>query len=167
MSNEQILRTKIVKVEIPDGVNVVFGQSHFVKTVEDLYETLVTSSPTLKFGIAFCEASGKRLIRSDGNNPELIEMAEKSAFDIGCGHTFLVFLRDGFPVNVLNRIKSVDEVCRIFCATANALQVIVVETEQGRGVQAVIDGETPLGVETDNDRQDRIEFLRKIGYKRH
>lgn len=167
MSNEQILRTKIVKVEIPDGVNVVFGQSHFVKTVEDLYETLVTSSPTLKFGIAFCEASGKRLIRSDGNNPELIEMAEKSAFDIGCGHTFLIFLRDGFPVNVLNRIKSVDEVCRIFCATANALQVIVVETEQGRGVQAVIDGETPLGVETDNDRQDRIEFLRKIGYKRH
>ncbi len=167
MSIEQILRTKIVKVEIPNGVNVIFGQSHFVKTVEDLYEALVTSSPGLKFGIAFCEASGKRLIRSDGNSPDLIEMAEKSAFDIGCGHTFLIYLREGFPVNVLNRIKMVEEVCHIFCATANALQVIVVETEQGRGVQAVVDGEIPLGIESESDRSDRADFLRKIGYKRH
>jgi len=166
MATDRGFREHIVKVHIPAGLNVVFGMSHFIKTVEDLYETLITSSPSLKFGLAFCEASGKRLVRSDGNDPELIEMAEKAAFDIGCGHTFVVYLRDGFPVNVLGRIKSLDEVCRIFCATANALQVIVAETDQGRGALGVIDGQTPLGIEEDEDKQERLAFLRKIGYKR-
>jgi len=166
MGTDRGFREHVVKVDIPDGLNVVFGMSHFIKTTEDLYETLVTSSPSLKFGLAFCEASAKRLVRTDGNDPELIEMAEKAAFDIGCGHTFIVYLRDGFPINVLGRIKGLDEVCRIFCATANALQVIVAETDQGRGVLGVIDGQTPLGIEEDEDKQERLAFLRKIGYKR-
>jgi adenosine/AMP kinase len=166
MATDRGFREHIVKVNIPEGLNVVFGMSHFIKTVEDLYETLIASSPSLKFGLAFCEASAKRLVRSDGNDPELIEMAEKAAFDIGCGHTFIVYLRDGFPVNVLGRIRNLDEVCRIFCATANALQVIVAETDQGRGVLGVIDGQTPLGIEEDSDKKERLAFLRKIGYKR-
>jgi adenosine/AMP kinase len=166
MNNEPIYRSKKVRVNIPEGVNVIFGQTHFIKTVEDLYEALKTSSMSLKFGIAFCEASGKRLIRSDGNSNELIEMAEKAAFDIGAGHTFIVYLKDGFPVNVLNQLKSVPEVCHIYCATANQLQVLVAETDLGRGVIAVIDGEPPLGIETDDDKAERKEFLRKIGYKR-
>ena len=143
MATDRGFREHIVKVTIPDGLNVVFGMSHFIKTVEDLYETLIASSPSLKFGLAFCEASAKRLVRTDGNDPELIEMAEKAAFDIGCGHSFIVYLRDGFPINVLGRIKGLDEVCRIFCATANALQVIVAETDQGRGVLGVIDESAP------------------------
>lgn len=163
---DRTYKEHVVNVEIPEGSNVVFGMSHFIKTVEDLYETLVTSSPTLKFGIAFCEASAKRLIRTDGNDPELIKMAQAAAYDVGCGHTFFVFMRDGFPINVLGRIKNVDEVCRVFCATANALQVIVAETDQGRGVLGVIDGQTPLGIETDEDKQERLNFLRQIGYKR-
>jgi adenosine/AMP kinase len=166
MATDRGFREHIVKVNIPDGLNVVFGMSHFIKTVEDLYETLIASSPSLKFGLAFCEASAKRLVRTDGNDPELIEMAEKAAFDIGCGHTFIVYLCDGFPVNVLGRIRNLDEVCRIFCATANALQVIVAETDQGRGVLGVIDGQTPLGIEEDSDKKERLAFLRKIGYKR-
>ncbi|PWB72521.1 adenosine monophosphate-protein transferase [candidate division GN15 bacterium] len=161
-----MLKTKTVKVEIGDGENVVFGQSHFIKTVEDLYEALVTASPTIKFGIAFCEASGKRLVRHDGNDPALIEKAAKAAFDIGCGHTFIIYMKDGFPVNVLNRIKEIQEVCRVFCATANPLQVIVMESSQGRGVMAVIDGEPPVGIETAEDQTERREFLRKIRYKR-
>ncbi len=156
----------VVDVDIPEGLNVVFGMSHFIKTVEDLYETLVSSSPSLKFGIAFCEASQKRLVRSDGNDNQMIEMAEKAAFDVGCGHTFIVFMREGFPINVLGRIKQVDEVCRIFCATANPLEVLVAETHQGRGVLGVIDGQTPLGIETDDDKKERVAFLRQIGYKR-
>ncbi|MDH3890687.1 MAG: adenosine-specific kinase [candidate division Zixibacteria bacterium] len=159
-------KTKIVQVEIPADANVIFGMSHFIKTVEDLYEALVSSSMSLKFGIAFCEASMKRLIRTDGNNPELIEMASSAAFDVACGHTFFIYLRDGFPINVLNRVKAVPEVCRIFCATANPLQVLIAETNQGRGVLGVIDGETPLGIETDDDKAERVEFLKKIGYKR-
>jgi len=159
-------RQHLVKVDIPEGLNMVFGQSHFIKTVEDLYETLVAASPSLKFGIAFCEASQKRLVRTDGNNLELIEMAQNAAFDVACGHTFFIYLRDGFPINVLDRIKKVDEVCRIFCATANPLEVIVAETSLGRGVLGVIDGQAPVGIETDEDRQERKEFLRKIGYKR-
>ncbi len=157
---------KIFRVPVPDGTNVIFGQSHFIKTVEDVYEALVSSSPTLKFGIAFCEASGKRLIRSDGNNAELIQLAEKAAQEIGAGHTFFIYMKDGFPVNILNRVKEVQEVCCIFCATANPLQVIVAESEQGRGIMGVIDGETPLGIEKDTDKKERVEFLRKIGYKR-
>lgn len=159
-------KTKIVRVAIPSDCNVVFGQSHFIKTVEDLYERLITASPTLKFGIAFCEASQKRLIRTDGNSEELVTLAARAAFDVGCGHTFFVYVKDGYPINVLGRIKECDEVCRIFCATANLLEVIVVETRQGRGVLGVVDGETPLGVETDDDKKERQEFLRRIGYKR-
>lgn len=159
-------KTKIVKVDIPADTNIIFGQTHFIKTVEDLYEALATASPSLKFGIAFCEASQKRLIRTDGNSPELIKMASEAAFDIACGHTFMIYLRDGFPINVLGRIKDVDEVCRIFCATANPLEVLVAETSLGRGVLAVVDGDTPIGIETDDDKKERVEFLRKIGYKR-
>lgn len=163
---ESGFKTKIVQVDIPADTNVIFGMSHFIKTVEDLYETLVSSSTSLKFGIAFCEASMKRLIRTDGNDPELIEMAGTAAFDVACGHSFFIYLRDGFPINVLNRVKAVPEVCCIFCATANPLQVLVAETKQGRGVLGVIDGETPLGIETDDDRTERVAFLKKIGYKR-
>jgi adenosine/AMP kinase len=166
MSNESSLRTRLVRIVVPEGVNVIFGQSHFIKTVEDLYETLVSSSLTLKFGIAFCEASGKRLVRTDGNDPEMISLAQGAAFDVACGHTFFVHLKDGFPVNVLNRVRAVDEVCRIFCATANPLQVIVAESDQGRGVMGVIDGQPPTGIETDEDKAERLAFLRKIGYKR-
>lgn len=159
-------KTKIVKVEVPSDCNVIFGHTHFIKTVEDLYEALVTSSPSIKFGIAFCEASQKRLIRTDGNSQDLIELASRAAFDVACGHSFFIYLKEGFPINVLGRIKDVDEVCRIFCATANPLEVIVAETKLGRGVLAIIDGEPPVGIETENDQKERNEFLRKIGYKR-
>ncbi|MEK7775542.1 MAG: adenosine-specific kinase [Candidatus Zixiibacteriota bacterium] len=160
------IRTKLLSVTIPVGANVIFGQSHFIKTVEDIYETLISSSPTIKFGVAFCEASGKRLVRSDGNSQELIEAAEVAAFDVACGHTFFIFLRDGFPINVLGRIKAVDEVCRIFCATANPLEVVVAESPQGRGVLGVIDGEPPAGIEEEFDKAERHALLRKFGYKR-
>jgi adenosine/AMP kinase len=161
-----LFKTHLVKVDIPEGLNVIFGMSHFIKTVEDLYETLAESTPSLKFGIAFCEASQKRLIRTDGNDEEMTKRASQAAFDIACGHSFVIFLKDGFPINVLNRIKNCSEVVRIFCATANPLEVLVAETEQGRGVLGVIDGQTPLGIETDDDRRERMEFLRKINYKR-
>ena len=161
-----IHKTKIISIEIPADCNIIFGQSHFVKTVEDLYETLVASSPTLKFGVAFCEASQKRLVRTDGNDEELITLAGKAAFDVGCGHTFFIYLKDGFPINVLPRVRNIDEVVRIFCATANPLEVIVAETRQGRGVLGVVDGEIPLGIETEKDKEDRKKFLRTIGYKR-
>ena len=155
----------VVGVEIPDGVNLIFGQSHFIKTVEDLYEALVGSSPHLRFGIAFCEASGPRLVRRAGNDADLVDLAVRNASAIGAGHSFVVFLREGFPVNVLNQVKSVPEVCRVYCATANPVQVIVAETEQGRGVLGVIDGGSPLGVEDENDERDRRSLLRDIGYK--
>jgi len=154
-----------VTVEKPEDMNFLLGHSHFIKTVEDLHETLAESSPTLKFGIAFCEASGPRLVRRSGNDPELIDIAVRNAQAIGAGHSFIVFLRDGFPVNVLNAVKSVSEVCRVFCATANPTQVLVAETEQGRGIVGVVDGEPPLGVETDDDERDRKELLRRFGYK--
>jgi adenosine/AMP kinase len=166
MTANSSFREHIVKVDIPEGLNVIFGQAHFIKTVEDLYETLVSAAPGLKFGLAFCEASQQRLVRTDGNDDELIELAQKAAFDCGCGHTFFIFLCDGFPVNVLGRVRNVDEVCRIFCATANPLQVIVAETDLGRGVLGVVDGLPPLGIETDEDKTERIAFLKKIGYKR-
>lgn len=166
MGVSSVYREHVVDVKIPEGINLIFGQTHFIKTVEDIYEALVSSSPSLRFGIAFCEASQKRLVRTDGNDADLTEMAQRAAFDVGCGHTFFVFLRDGFPINVLGRVRNVDEVCRIFCATANPLQVIVAETGQGRGVLGVVDGEPPIGIETDEDRKERVEFLRKIGYKR-
>lgn len=159
-------RTELVPIAMPADCNLVFGQSHFIKTIEDLYEALVTSGIGIKFGIAFCEASGKRLIRTDGNDAEMIAAATSAAKAVGAGHTFFVYMKAGFPINVLNRIKETQEVCRIFCATANPLQVIVAVSEQGRGVLGVIDGEPPLGVEADADKKERVEFLRKIGYKR-
>jgi len=159
-------RAHLVKIDIPEGLNIVFGMSHFIKTVEDMYETLIEASPGLKFGIAFCEASQKRLIRTDGNDEDMIKKASQAAFDVGCGHTFIVSLKDGFPINVLNRIKNLSEVVRIFCATANPVDVLVAETDQGRGVMSVVDGYPPLGIETDEDKKERADFLRKIGYKR-
>lgn len=160
------VKIDVVKVEIPEGTNVIIGQSHFIKTVEDLYETLTSSSPTLKFGIAFCEASGKRLIRWDGNDEDLIKKAQETAMKIGAGHTFVIYIKNGYPINVLNRIKNVEEVVRIFAATANPLQVLVAETDQGRGVIGVVDGYTPLGIEGDAEIKERKELLRKFGYKR-
>ena len=155
----------IVPVDVPDGVNLIFGQSHFIKTVEDLYEALVGSSPHLRFGLAFCEASGPRLVRRAGNDPGLVDLAVQHALAIGAGHSFIVFLREGFPVNVLNQVKAVPEVCGIYCATANPVQVLVAETEQGRGVLGVVDGAAPLGVEDEGDEADRRAVLRDIGYK--
>jgi len=155
----------VVPVAVPDGANLIFGQSHFIKTVEDLYEALVGSSPHLRFGLAFCEASGARLVRRAGNDSGLVELAVQNALAIAAGHSFIVFLREGFPVNVLNQVKAVPEVCGIYCATANPVQVLVAETEQGRGVLGVIDGETPLGVEDEGDEADRRTLLRDIGYQ--
>lgn len=163
---EANFKTKIVRIDIPADCNLIFGQSHFIKTVDDIYETLISSSTSLKFGVAFCEASQQRLIRTDGNDDELIGLASSAAFDVGCGHTFFIMLRSGFPINVLDRVKRVEEVCGIFCATANPLEVLVAETKQGRGVLGVIDGGTPLGIETDEDKEVRRNFLKEIGYKR-
>lgn len=155
----------VVPVPVPDEVNVILGQAHFIKTVEDLYETLVASSPYLRFGLAFCEASGPRLVRRAGNDSELVDLAVRHASAIGAGHAFIVFLSKGFPVNVLNQLKMVPEVCRIYCATANPVEVLVAETEQGRGVLGVVDGSVPLGVETDEDERHRKALLRDLGYK--
>jgi adenosine/AMP kinase len=154
-----------VEIEKPEDVNVILGQSHFIKTIDDVYEALVGTGPHLLFGIAFCEASGPCLVRRAGNDEELISLAVANASAIGAGHSFIVFLREGFPVNVLNQLKQVPEVCRIYCATANPVEVIVVETERGRGIAGVVDGESPRGVETDEDVVARHELLRKIGYK--
>jgi len=154
-----------VTVEKPEELNVIVGQAHFIKTVEDLHEALAGAVPQLRFGIAFCESSGPRLVRRSGNDPELIELATRNALAIGAGHSFIVFLRDGFPVNVLNQVKLVPEVCRIYCATANPIQVIVGETTAGRGILGVVDGGSPLGVETEPDVEARKKLLRQIGYK--
>ncbi len=155
-----------VEMEMPEGCNVILGMTHFIKSVEDLYEALVTSVPGIKFGLAFCEASGPCLVRYDGTDPELIETAKRNALMLGCGHSFLIYLRNAYPINVLNRIKQVQEVCSIFAATANPLEVIVVETEQGRGILGVVDGYRSKGVETEADTAHRREFIQKIGYKR-
>ncbi|MDA8296637.1 MAG: adenosine-specific kinase [Actinomycetota bacterium] len=159
------MEIELVAIDNPDALNVIVGQSHFIKTVEDLHEALVGTSPHLRFGIAFCEASGKRLIRHSGNDEELVALAVRNAQAIGAGHHFVVFLREGFPVNVLNALKAVPEVCRIFCATANRLQVIVATSDQGRGILGVIDGEVPLGIEAEDDQAERRELLRSFGYK--
>jgi len=155
-----------VRLEIPEGANLILGQRHFIKTVEDLYEVLATTVPQMKFGIAFNEASGPCLTRLEGNDPDLRAVAQRNATAIGAGHIFVILLRDGYPINVLNRIKDVPEVCSIFCATANPVEVVVAQTEQGRGVLGVIDGSSPKGVESDENARARREFLRKIGYKR-
>ncbi|MBI5001036.1 MAG: adenosine-specific kinase [Euryarchaeota archaeon] len=159
------MKTSIVKIEKPDDVNFILGQSHFIKTVEDIYEAMVNSVPGAKFGIAFCEASGDRKLRFEGTDPEMLELARKNALAIGAGHSFIVFMRGCYPVNVLNAIKMVPEVCGIFCASANPVEVVVAESEQGRGILGVIDGQTPFGVEDEKDKEWRKSFLRKIGYK--
>lgn len=155
----------VVAVKKPEELNVIVGQAHFIKTVEDLHEALAGAVPQLRFGIAFCEASGPRLVRRSGNDPGLLELATRNALAIGAGHSFIVFLRDGFPLNVLNQVKLVPEVCRIYCATANPVQVIVAETMAGRGILGVVDGESPLGVESDSDVTARKQLLREMGYK--
>jgi adenosine/AMP kinase len=160
------MELKTVKIEKPDMTNFILGQTHFIKTVEDIHEAVTTAVPGIKFGLAFCEASGKCLIRWTGSDPALIELAQKNAQAIAAGHTFILFLGDGFyPINVLNVIKVVPEVCHIFCATANPTEVIVVETGQGRGILGVVDGFSPKGVEGDDDIAWRKGFLRQIGYK--
>jgi len=160
------VETKIVPLEFPEGSNIILGQSHFIKTVEDLYEILISGAPGMKFGLAFCEASGPCLIRADGNDNELKAVAVKMAEDVGAGHSFAVVMKDGFPINVLNAVKGCPEVCRIYCATANSVEVVVAETAQGRGILGVIDGESPKGVEGAADVEARRGFLRTIGYKR-
>ena len=155
----------VVEIEKPEDVNLVLGQAHFIKTVDDVHEALAGSSPHLRFGLAFCESSGPRLIRRSGNDAELVKLAVENLRAIGAGHAFLVFLREGFPVNVLNQLKQVPEVCRIFCATANPVQVIVAETTLGRGILGIVDGSSPLGVEDDGDVLARRELLRRLGYK--
>lgn len=155
-----------VAIEKPEEINFILGQSHFIKTVEDLHEALVGSAPGIKFGLAFCEASGKCLVRWSGTDPEMIELAKKNAQALGAGHSFIIFLGAGFfPVNVLNQVKAVPEVCHVFCATANPVQVILAETQQGRGILGVVDGSSPLGVEDDEGIAWRKGFLRMIGYK--
>jgi hypothetical protein len=155
----------VVAIDKPKDLNVILGQSHFVKTVEDLHEVLVGSSPHLRFGLAFCEASGKCLVRHSGNDPELEELAARNALALGAGHCFVVFVREGYPVNVLNQLKTVPEVCAIYCASANPVQVVLAETDLGRGILGVIDGSPPAGIETDEDVADRKSLLRAIGYK--
>jgi uncharacterized protein len=154
-----------VPIEMPEGVNVIIGQSHFIKTVEDVHEALVGASPHLKFGLAFCEASGPCLIRSSGNAEDLVELAARNAEAIGAGHSFIVYLREGYPINVLNAIKWVPEVCNIYCATANPVEVLVAQTDLGRGILGVVDGMPPSGIETSIDAADRRQLLRDIGYK--
>ncbi|SAK72351.1 Adenosine specific kinase [Caballeronia temeraria] len=155
-----------IAIDKPEDTNFILGQSHFIKTVEDLHEALVGAVPGIRFGLAFCEASGKRLVRTSGTDAHCIDMAAHNAQNIGAGHSFIIVLGDGFfPVNVLNTIKAVPEVCRIFCATANPTQVLVAQTDQGRGIVGVVDGLPPLGVETDEDVKWRKDLLRKIGYK--
>jgi len=156
---------EVVPLDKPDDVNVIVGQSHFIKTVEDLHEALVGVGGTLRFGVAFCEASGARLVRHTGNDDDLVDLAVSAAVAIGAGHCFVIMIRDGFPVNVLNQVKAVPEVCSVFCATANPVQLLVAVTEAGRGVTGVIDGEPPIGVETELDIADRKTLLRAIGYK--
>lgn len=158
---------KTVTIEKPLDLNFILGQSHFIKTVEDIYETLVTTVPGIKFGLAFCEASGKCLVRTTGTDPDMIELAQKNALAIGAGHSFIIFLGEGFfPINVLNAVKSVPEVCNIFCATANPVEVIIAEGDKGRrGILGVIDGFPPKGVEAEEDITWRKDFLRMIGYK--
>ncbi|MCL7388362.1 MAG: adenosine-specific kinase [Thaumarchaeota archaeon] len=159
------LKIDIVDVKVPEGCNIIFGITHFIKTVEDVYEAIVNSVPGAKFGLAFAEASGPCLIRHEGTDEELRRLAAETLLRIGCGHTFLIIMRNMYPINVMDKIKLVPEVCTILAATANPLQVIVVETEQGRGVMAVIDGYKSKGIEDEKDIEERRKFLRKIGYK--
>ncbi|MBN2857164.1 MAG: adenosine-specific kinase [Candidatus Delongbacteria bacterium] len=154
-----------VKLDFPEDANIILGQSHFIKTVEDIYEALVNTVPGIKFGIGFCEASGKCLVRFDGNDNDLSKLASENALRLSCGHSFIIIMKNAFPINVLQRIKDVPEVCGIFCATANPVEVLVAQTDQGRGIIGVIDGSKQTGIEGDEDKVWRKEFLRKINYK--
>ncbi len=159
------METKVVRIEVPEGTNIILGQSHFIKSVEDLHEAVVGAVPNAKFGIAFNESSGPCLVRVSGNDQELTNLAGKSALKVGAGHVFILFLKDAYPINILDKIKAVPEVCSIYAATANPIQVIVAETGQGRGILGIIDGSKPKDIETPKDVEDRKNFLRKIGYK--
>ncbi len=156
---------KTVKMEIPEGANIIIGQTHFIKTTEDLYEVMVNSSSQIKFGLAFCEASGPCLVRAEGNDDELKSLAIKNAQSLAAGHSFVILMKEGFPVNVLNAVKNCPEVCSIFCATANPVETIIAETSQGRGIMGIIDGFLPQGVESEKDLHARRRFLRNISYK--
>jgi len=160
-----MIEFKIVKIEPPKDCNVILGMAHFIKTTEDLYEALVNAVPTIKFGIGFCEASGPCLVRHEGNDAELRRLAAEKAFEIACGHSFVIYLKNAYPINVSDKIKNVPEVCTIFAATANPLDIIIAETQQGRGIVGVVDGLKSKGIETDENIKDRKEFLRQIGYK--
>jgi uncharacterized protein len=160
------MELKNIRLSVPEDCNIIIGQSHFIKTAEDLYEALITGCPHSRFGIAFCEASGPCLIRVEGNDEDLKKTAAENAMIVGAGHSFIIVMKDAFPINVLNAVKNCPEVCRIFCATANAVEVIAAETDQGRGILGVVDGFSPIGVETEGDVVERREFLRKIGYKK-
>jgi adenosine/AMP kinase len=160
-----MLEFRKVKVETPKDCNVIIGMSHFIKTVEDLYEALVNSVPGIRFGVGFCESSGPCLVRHEGNDDELRQLAKEKALEIGGGHIFIIFLKNAYPINVLDKIKSVPEVCTIYAATANPLEIIVAETEQGRGIVGVVDGSSSKGIETEDDIRERKKFLRRIGYK--
>jgi adenosine/AMP kinase len=159
------LEFKTVKIQPPKDCNTILGMAHFIKTAEDLYEALVNSGPDIKFGLGFCESSGPCLVRHEGNDEELRRLAAEKAFEIGCGHSFLIYLKNAYPLNVLDKIKKVPEVCTVYAATANPLEVIIAETAQGRGVVGVVDGLKSKGIESDQDIVERRQFLRKIGYK--
>ena len=159
------MEIKVIKIEKPEDMNFILGQSHFIKTVEDIHEAIVGTAPQMKFGIAFSESSEPALVRYSGNDVGLIELAKKNALAVSAGHSFLVFIENGFPINILNAVKNVPEVCRIFCATANPVEVIVAETASGRAILGVVDGVKPKGIENEEDIRKRREFLRKIGYK--
>lgn len=159
------MELQVVKIDVPKDCNVVLGMAHFIKTVEDLYEAFVNSVPNIRFGIGFCESSGPCLVRCEGNDEELKKMASQKALQLGCGHCFIVFIKNAYPINVLQKIKQVPEVCSIYAATANPLEVIVTETRQGRGILGVVDGMKSKGIEADEDVKARKDFLRKIGYK--
>jgi len=159
------LEFKTFKVEVPEGCNVILGMAHFIKTIEDLYEALVGAVPNIKFGIGFCESSGPCLVRHEGTDPELRQLAANKALEISCGHSFIIFLKDAYPINVLEHVKKVPEICTVYAATANPLEVIVAETDQGRGIIGVVDGSRSKGIENEEDIRARKQFLRKIGYK--
>jgi adenosine/AMP kinase len=165
-SRRPAMDLKVVQIEKPEAVNLILGQAHFIKTVEDLHEALVGTVPGIKFGLAFCESSGPALVRASGNDAEMVDLAKRNALALGAGHSFMIFLGEGFyPVNVLNAVKMVPEVCRIFCATANPVEVILTETEQGCAILGVVDGVKVKGIEAEDDIAARRDLLRKIGYK--
>ena len=160
-----MVELEIVKIKKPDDVNIILGQAHFIKTVEDLYEVLIGSSPGIKFGLAFCESSGACKVRSEGNDAELKRLTEENCLKIGSGHCFLILIKNAYPINVLNAIKNIPEVCQVFCASANSVEVVIAKTQQGRGILGVIDGLKPKGIESEEDITWRKDLLRKIGYK--